>query len=56
MGSEQNSQGMRVSSGGDGDFLLVAGGDHGTIRDDDGVLSNDKDETWKYFLLRVAIQ
>lgn len=43
MGSEQNSQGMRVSSGGDGDgdFLLMAG-----IRDDEvEVLSNDNDET-----------
>ena len=41
MGSEQNSQGMRVSSGGDGDFLLMA-----DIRDDEvEVLSNDNDET-----------
>ena len=44
MGSEQNSQGMRVSSGGDGDFLLKAGS--GGIRDDDG-LSNDNEDTWK---------
>ena len=44
MGSEQNSQGMRVSSSGDGDFLLKAGG--GGIRDDDG-LSNDNEDTWK---------
>ena len=44
MGSEQNSQGMRVSSGGDGDFLLKAGG--GGIRDDDG-LSNDNEDTCK---------
>ena len=40
MGSEQNSQGMRVSSGGDGDFLLMVG-----VRDGNEVLSNDNDET-----------
>ena len=44
MGSEQNSQGMSVSSGGEGDFLLTAAG----IRDDAVVLlSNDSEDTWK---------
>ena len=43
MGSEQNSQGMSVSSGGEGDFLLTAAG----IRDDAVPLSNDSEDTWK---------
>ena len=41
MGSEQNSQGMSVSSGGEGDFLLTAEG----IRDDSALLSNDSEDT-----------
>ena len=41
MGSEQNSQGMSVSSGGEGDFLLTAAG----IRDDAVLMSNDSEDT-----------
>ena len=43
MGSEQNSQGMSVSSGGEGDFLLTAAS--AGFRDDPVLLSNDSEDT-----------